>query len=79
MLSRMWMLDVHRDPLRFRYRLYGTALAEYERAQREGVDLLLDLDVQGAAQVRAILIIDAIALFASFRSTTLAHSSVALR
>jgi hypothetical protein len=24
MLSRMWMLDVHRDPLRFRYRLYGT-------------------------------------------------------
>ena len=27
MLSRMWMLDVHRDPLRFRYRLYGTALA----------------------------------------------------
>jgi hypothetical protein len=27
MLSRMWMLDVHRHPLRFRYRLYGTALA----------------------------------------------------
>src|SRR5713226_4402781 len=26
MLSRMWMLDVHRDPLRFRFRLYGTAL-----------------------------------------------------
>lgn len=26
MLSRMWMLDVHRDPLRFQYRLYGTAL-----------------------------------------------------
>jgi hypothetical protein len=26
MLSRMWMLDVHRDPLRFRYRLYGTEL-----------------------------------------------------
>jgi hypothetical protein len=26
MLSRMWMLDVHRNPLRFRYRLYGTAL-----------------------------------------------------
>ena len=26
MLSRMWMLDVHRDPLRFRYRLCGTAL-----------------------------------------------------
>jgi guanylate kinase len=33
--------------------LYGTATAEYERAQRDGVDLLLDLDVQGAAQVRA--------------------------
>ena len=27
MLSRTWMLDVHRCPLRFRYRLYGTALA----------------------------------------------------
>jgi hypothetical protein len=26
MLSRMWMLDVYRDPLRFRYRVYGTAL-----------------------------------------------------
>jgi hypothetical protein len=25
-LSRMWMLDVHRDPLRFRYRLCGTEL-----------------------------------------------------
>ena len=32
--------------------LYGTALAEIERARAEGVDLLLDLDVQGAAQVR---------------------------
>ena len=31
---------------------YGTARAEQERAQRDGVDLLLDLDVQGAAQVR---------------------------
>jgi hypothetical protein len=30
------------------------------------------------AQVWAILIIDAIALFDSFRSTTLAHSGVAL-
>jgi len=27
MLSRIWMLDVHREPLRFRYRLYGTTLA----------------------------------------------------
>jgi guanylate kinase len=32
--------------------LYGTALSEYERAADESVDLLLDLDVQGAAQVR---------------------------
>lgn len=31
---------------------YGTAFTEYRRAEREGVDLLLDLDVQGAAQVR---------------------------
>src|SRR5579863_8972245 len=27
LLSRLWMLDVHHRPLRFRYRLYGTALA----------------------------------------------------
>jgi guanylate kinase len=32
--------------------LYGTALSEVQRAREEGVDLLLDLDVQGAAQVR---------------------------
>lgn len=32
--------------------LYGTCFAEVERAVRDGVDLLLDLDVQGAAQVR---------------------------
>jgi guanylate kinase len=31
---------------------YGTARSEYERAVKDGVDLLLDLDVQGAAQVR---------------------------
>jgi len=31
---------------------YGTCRSEYERAERDGVDLLLDLDVQGAAQVR---------------------------
>jgi len=31
---------------------YGTARAEQEHARRDGVDLLLDLDVQGAAQVR---------------------------
>jgi guanylate kinase len=32
--------------------LYGTSRAEYDRAAVDGVDLLLDLDVQGAAQVR---------------------------
>ena len=32
--------------------LYGTSIVEYERAAQDGVDLLLDLDVQGAAQVR---------------------------
>jgi guanylate kinase len=31
---------------------YGTSRSEYERAVKDGVDLLLDLDVQGAAQVR---------------------------
>lgn len=33
-------------------RRYGTSRAEAERAAKDGVDLLLDLDVQGAAQVR---------------------------
>ncbi len=32
--------------------LYGTCLSEYHRAAGDGVDLLLDLDVQGALQVR---------------------------
>ena len=32
--------------------LYGTGRVEYERAESEGVDLLLDIDVAGAAQVR---------------------------
>lgn len=32
--------------------LYGTGVAEIERARAAGVDILLDLDVQGAAQVR---------------------------
>jgi guanylate kinase len=31
---------------------YGTARTEYERAEQDGVDLLLDLDVQGAEKVR---------------------------
>jgi guanylate kinase len=32
--------------------LYGTTSAELDRAREEGLDLLLDVDVQGAAQVR---------------------------
>lgn len=42
--------------------LYGTAYEEYRRAESEGVDLLLDLDVQGAAQVR-MKFRDAVCLF----------------
>jgi guanylate kinase len=42
--------------------LYGTGLAELERAGREGVDLLLDIDVQGADQVRRKLP-DAVTIF----------------
>jgi guanylate kinase len=42
--------------------LYGTARAEYERAAAEGVDLLLDVDVQGAAQVRTQFA-DAVSVF----------------
>lgn len=42
--------------------LYGTGYEEYRRAEREGVDLLLDLDVQGAAQVR-MKFRDAVSLF----------------
>ena len=32
--------------------LYGTGVAEVERASAAGVDILLDLDVQGASQLR---------------------------
>jgi guanylate kinase len=42
--------------------LYGTSHAEYDRARAEGVDLLLDVDVQGAAQVR-VKIPDAVTIF----------------
>lgn len=42
--------------------LYGTSHAEYEHARNEGVDLLLDVDVQGAAQVR-MKIPDAVSIF----------------
>jgi guanylate kinase len=42
--------------------LYGTGLAEIERARAEGQDVLLDLDVQGASQVRS-RIKDAVTVF----------------
>jgi guanylate kinase len=42
--------------------LYGTCRNEYERAVQDGVDLLLDLDVQGAAQVR-LKFLDAVTVF----------------
>ncbi len=41
---------------------YGTGLAELERAAAEGKDVLLDIDVQGAEQVRA-RIKDAVTVF----------------
>ena len=34
---------------------YGTSRAEYERARRDGLDLLLDLDVKGAQTLRRTL------------------------
>jgi guanylate kinase len=42
--------------------LYGTTLAELERARADGSDILLDLDVQGADQVRQ-RIPDAVTVF----------------
>ena len=42
--------------------LYGTPRASLEQARREGHDLLLDIDVQGAAQVRAKMP-DAVSIF----------------
>jgi guanylate kinase len=42
--------------------LYGTARSEYDRAREQGIDLLLDVDVQGAAQVRAQFA-DAVSIF----------------
>ncbi len=41
---------------------YGTGIGEYEEARKHGVDLLLDLDVQGARQVRE-KIKDAVTVF----------------
>jgi len=40
LLSRLWMLDVFRDPLRFRYRLVGTDITR--SVQREMTGLWLD-------------------------------------
>jgi guanylate kinase len=42
--------------------LYGTGLAELERARAEGEDVLLDVDVQGAEQVRS-RVPDAVTVF----------------
>jgi len=41
---------------------YGTGMTELEAARRDGADLLLDLDVQGAAQVRT-KVADAVTVF----------------
>jgi guanylate kinase len=41
---------------------YGTSREEYERAMRDGMDLITDLDVQGAASVRE-KIPDAVTVF----------------
>jgi guanylate kinase len=41
---------------------YGTARSEYARAAEDGVDLLLDLDVQGAEKIRAKFF-DAVSVF----------------
>jgi guanylate kinase len=41
---------------------YGTARATLEQARREGHDLVLDIDVQGAAQVRASMA-EAVSIF----------------
>ena len=40
LLPRLWMLDVFRDPLRFRYRLVGTDITR--SVQRELTGLWLD-------------------------------------
>lgn len=37
LLSRLWMLDVFRDPLRFRYRLVGTAITRSARRELTGM------------------------------------------
>ena len=32
--------------------LYGTPVSEFDKAKKEGIDLILDIDVQGARQIR---------------------------
>ena len=36
LLPRLWLLDVYRDPLRFRYRLVGTAVVKSVRRELTG-------------------------------------------
>ncbi len=43
--------------------LYGTSKAEIERLQAQGRDILLDIDVQGASQVRSRLGSEAVFVF----------------
>ena len=44
--------DMFLEHARVHAHRYGTSSTEYERAEQDGADLLLDLDVQGAEQVR---------------------------
>ena len=60
LLSTIWMLDVRREPLRFRYRLVGTRIRE--RAGRELTGLWLDeahpttwQNPQAAARLEALV------------------------
>ena len=50
--QEMMARDLFLECARVHAHHYGTARTEYDRAEQDGVDLLLDLDVQGAEQVR---------------------------
>jgi guanylate kinase len=50
--QEMMARDLFLECARVHAHHYGTARTEYDRAEQDGVDLLLDLDVQGAGQVR---------------------------
>lgn len=50
--QEMMARDLFLECARVHAHHYGTARTEYDRAEHDGVDLLLDLDVQGAEQVR---------------------------